>query len=301
MQRRGSPLHRSAHGGPGTVCASMKWRFARLFGRPAQRQALWSDADRVDTERIVDLVDLALHPVTPRPAGRSAFAMPCMSTRCLRARHPTARSRPSRRRHLTAERPRDAEPGRYPQFSGPSCWVGRPPSRCIAGLPTSAHAPGVDVTPGDPPVRKGGGVSKNSGGSPSKRPGPLLYGRPVETRFWPFGLQIDPQMNVPKHLRAPTRAWFKHVAENFELEQHHFRLLQLAAEAWDRAEEARQALAKYRLTFVDRFGSPRARPEIGIERDSRIAFARLIRELDLDVEPPTSSSRPALLRSNRRT
>jgi hypothetical protein len=108
-------------------------------------------------------------------------------------------------------------------------------------------------------------------------------------------------MNIPKHLRPPTRSWFKHVSANYELEQHHFRLLQLAGEAWDRAEEAREALAQHGLTFVDRFGSPRARPEVAIERDCRIAFARLIRELDLDVEPPTSPGRPALLRSNRRT
>src|SRR4051794_3028116 len=107
-------------------------------------------------------------------------------------------------------------------------------------------------------------------------------------------------MNIPKHLRPPTKAWFKHVSENYDLEQHHFRLLQLAGEAWDRAEQAREAIAANGLTFVDRFGSPRARPEVAMERDARIAFARLIRELDLDVEPPTSPGRPALLHSNRR-
>src|SRR5437762_586076 len=108
-------------------------------------------------------------------------------------------------------------------------------------------------------------------------------------------------MNIPKHLRSSTRAWFKHVSANFELESHHFRLLQLAAESWDRAEQAREALATHGLVYTDRFGSPRARPEVGIERDCRISFARLLRELDLDVEPPTVPGRPALLRRNRRT
>jgi hypothetical protein len=77
------------------------------------------------------------------------------------------------------------------------------------------------------------------------------------------------------------------------------RLLQLACEAWDRAEQARELLLQHGLTFVDRFGQPHARPEIAIERDSRIAFARLLRELNLDIEPPAANRPPALL-ANRR-
>jgi hypothetical protein len=54
------------------------------------------------------------------------------------------------------------------------------------------------------------------------------------------------------------------------------------------------------MTFTDRHGDPRARPEIQIEIASRTSFARLLRELDLDVEVPTANSRPPGLRSNRR-
>ena len=96
----------------------------------------------------------------------------------------------------------------------------------------------------------------------------------------------------PAHLRGPTAAWWQSVVDGFELEPHHVRVLTLAAEAWDRTEQAREALAAHGLTYSDRFDQPRARPEVAIERDSRIAFCRCLRELALDIEPPVESPRP---------
>ena len=105
----------------------------------------------------------------------------------------------------------------------------------------------------------------------------------------------------PAHLAAPTRTWWKSVVEDYQLEPHHLRLLQLAGEAWDRAQQARTAIESTGLTYQNRFGDPVLRPEVSVERDSRLAFARLIRELDLDVEPPADPRpRPPGLRSNRR-
>jgi phage terminase small subunit len=63
----------------------------------------------------------------------------------------------------------------------------------------------------------------------------------------------------------------------------------MAGEAWDRATQAREALAEHGLTYTDRYGGPKARPEVAIERDSRIGFARLLRELGIDdVEQPSA-------------
>ena len=109
---------------------------------------------------------------------------------------------------------------------------------------------------------------------------------------------------APEHLQEATRAWFEHVTGSFVLEEHHLRLLTLAGEAWDRCAQAREAIDANGLTYTDRFDAPRMRPEVAVERDSRIAFARLLRELDLDVAPPgggPSASRPPALASNRRT
>jgi hypothetical protein len=64
----------------------------------------------------------------------------------------------------------------------------------------------------------------------------------------------------------------------YDLEPHHVRLLLLACEAHDRCTSARQEIERYGLTYTDRNGLPRTRPEIAIERDARLAFARLLRE-----------------------
>ncbi len=106
-------------------------------------------------------------------------------------------------------------------------------------------------------------------------------------------------MKAPKHLKSTTRRWFEGVLEEYELEPHHIRLLTLAGEAWDRCNQAREIIDREGMTYLDRFEAPKARPEIAIERDSRLAFARLIRELDLDVSPPPEASRIPSLRSNR--
>jgi phage terminase small subunit len=100
----------------------------------------------------------------------------------------------------------------------------------------------------------------------------------------------------PSHLRPATREWFANVVGDYDLEEHHLRLLTLAGEAWDRGQQAREVLDRDGLTYLDRFGAPRVRPEVSIERDSRIAFARLLREMSLDVETPPEPSRPPALR-----
>src|SRR5262249_26114680 len=96
------------------------------------------------------------------------------------------------------------------------------------------------------------------------------------------------------------KRWFSEVCAEYELEAHHIKLLTLACEAWDRGQQARQELDRHGLTYTDSRGQPRIRPEIAFERDSRISFARLMRELDLDCADPDGAPRPPPLRSNRR-
>jgi len=102
----------------------------------------------------------------------------------------------------------------------------------------------------------------------------------------------------PKHLTASTRRWFANVVAEYQLEEHHIKLLTLAAEAWDRAQEARAILGKEGLTYLNRHNEPTPRPEISVERDSAIRFSRMLRELDLNIET-LEAKRPPALRSNR--
>jgi len=103
-----------------------------------------------------------------------------------------------------------------------------------------------------------------------------------------------PLLGLPTHIQAATRAWAEHVMNEYVLEPHHIKLLVAAAEAWDRYQQARAAIAEHGVTFVDRFGAPRSRPEIAVERDSRLAFARMVRELALDVDEPREGRPPAI-------
>ena len=102
----------------------------------------------------------------------------------------------------------------------------------------------------------------------------------------------------PQHLRPDTAAWYEAVLREFDLEEHHKRLLRMACEAWDAAQAAREAVAKHGMVYDDRFGQPRLRPEVNVERDARISFARLLRELAIDVVEPGEPSRPPTLPAN---
>ena len=102
---------------------------------------------------------------------------------------------------------------------------------------------------------------------------------------------------APAHLGEATRAWWTSIVAEWDLDARHIRLLGLAGEAFDRAEQARVALAEHGITYTDRFGTPRVRPEVAVERDSRTAFARLLRDLNLHDDAPTS---PLALRPRRR-
>ena len=100
----------------------------------------------------------------------------------------------------------------------------------------------------------------------------------------------------PSHLSSGSSEWWSEVCGTYSLEPHHLRLLQLAAEAWDRGEQARRAIKREGAFYTDRFGAPKAHPGLDQERKARNDFRLLLRELGLDDAPDPSVVKPVRAR-----
>ena len=97
--------------------------------------------------------------------------------------------------------------------------------------------------------------------------------------------------NPPAHLSEDAAGWWRVVNRDYALEGHHLKLLQSAAESWDRSQEARGILDREGVVVLDRFGQPKVHPAVSVERDARMAFIRAVRTLDLDAETATPGMR----------
>jgi len=99
---------------------------------------------------------------------------------------------------------------------------------------------------------------------------------------------------IPEHLRDETAEWVRFVLSDYDLESHHVKILFQAAECLDRIIEAREVIASEGSYYRDRFNQPRVHPAVDVERNNRIVFARLVRELNLSAEEFVESRPPAL-------
>jgi len=100
------------------------------------------------------------------------------------------------------------------------------------------------------------------------------------------------KIRPPKHLKAATKKWFSRVADEFVLQEHHVKILQAAAEAWDQGQAAREQLTAEGMTQTDRFGQVKPHPCVAIAHNAALRFAKLVRELGLDAAPPPDAQRP---------
>jgi P27 family predicted phage terminase small subunit len=97
----------------------------------------------------------------------------------------------------------------------------------------------------------------------------------------------------PRHLKsAGKRLWTDIVREYHIRDGAGLALVTTAAEALDRMQEAREAIAEHGAITTDRYGNPRANPACHIERDARAGFLAALKALNLDIEPLRDRGRP---------
>lgn len=101
---------------------------------------------------------------------------------------------------------------------------------------------------------------------------------------------------TPKGLSSEAGALWRAVVSEFELDPHHLRLLEAACVCWDRIREARKLIDKDGVVTKDRFGQLRQHPATQVELSNKRMLAKLLRELQLDIEPADQGySRPPRL------
>ena len=91
----------------------------------------------------------------------------------------------------------------------------------------------------------------------------------------------------PKHLKREGRKFWKGVLSDYEItETHDLKLLAEACHCIDRIAEARAEIEKAGAYFIDRWKQPKPHPGHATEQANKTLLARLLRELQLDLEPP---------------
>ena len=95
------------------------------------------------------------------------------------------------------------------------------------------------------------------------------------------------QPKPPGHLSRAAKVWWLKVAEEYAIsDSGGILLLNAAAEAWDRAQSAREQIsADGGPMLADRFGQQKVHPLCAVERDARAQHLAALKQLNLDVEP----------------
>lgn len=86
---------------------------------------------------------------------------------------------------------------------------------------------------------------------------------------------------APEHLGEESKKLWKASSDKHKFEEHQLCLLTLACDAFDRCKQAREYLENRGLSEDDRYNIIRQRPEVDIERKSRLEFVNLLMKLGL--------------------
>jgi len=97
----------------------------------------------------------------------------------------------------------------------------------------------------------------------------------------------------PDHLSVAAAAWFIVMRDEYSIvDAGGLSLLAAAADAWQRAGEARALIAKDGAVVRDRFDQFVQHPAVRIEHGARSQLLAALKQLRLDVEPLQPPGRP---------
>ena len=93
--------------------------------------------------------------------------------------------------------------------------------------------------------------------------------------------------NLTDQLSKRSRKFFTKILNAYELDDHHLEILSQACHCLDRIYQARLQIEKDGDYILDRFKN--IKPYLGLKAlaQEKITMARLLRELNLDIEPGT--------------
>lgn len=83
----------------------------------------------------------------------------------------------------------------------------------------------------------------------------------------------------PRHLSADSRAWWRDVVRSTDLGPVQLMWLEVACESFESFAKCAEILRREGLTYTDRFGTPRPRPEVRLLTGYYRSFVHAAREL----------------------
>jgi hypothetical protein len=102
---------------------------------------------------------------------------------------------------------------------------------------------------------------------------------------------VSPPPRPPKGLSPEARKFWRAVTGAYVLEPHHLSLLEEAVRTLDVVRDAEAAILRDGSYVTGRWG-PRAHPAGAVRDRSRALYARLIREIGIDLVPSDSPRLP---------
>jgi hypothetical protein len=86
-------------------------------------------------------------------------------------------------------------------------------------------------------------------------------------------------------LGAEGRKWWKRLTEDYDFDPPSLLILQEAMTCLDRLRETEQIVASEGIIIAGRGGVPKAHPALAAEKLYRAGLLRLLKALNLDLEP----------------